>query len=125
MEYRVFDKKRKRFVSEDVLMDTNGDLYKVGKTLFADKLTLLHKNRYVFQKSIDLYDKNNNLIFVGDCLEAQVDENKIVRGIVTYAPELSSYIILVDDTSEYFLLGQSVSGLIKIIGNVFDEPKSE
>lgn len=123
--FRVYDKKRKKFITEDVLMNQNGDLYLVGQKLLGKKMTLLHQDRYVFQQAINLNDKDNNPIYIGDYLEAKVAEDRTVRGVVTFAPELSSYIILCFDSEEYFTLGESVCDLISIVGNVFDDLKKK
>lgn len=120
MEYRVYDKKKKKWLKDDVFLAPNGDLY---KSKGWGKPTFLHEDRYIFQKAIELNDKNDVPIFVGDYLEAHVAEDKMVRGMVTFAAELSSYIILCEDSYEYFTLGESVSSLIQVVGNVFDEDK--
>lgn len=121
--FRVYDKKRKKFITEDVLVDKNGDLYMIGKRLFGEKLTYLHQDRYVFQKAIELNDKNNIPIYIGDYLEAKISEDKTIFGLVTFAPELSAYIILCFESEEYFTLGESVCDLITVVGNVFDDLK--
>lgn len=121
--FRVYDKKRKKFITEDVLMNQNGDLYLVGQKLLGKKMTLLHQDRYVFQQAINLSDKNGVEIYIGDTLEAQVAEDRVIRGIVTFAPELSAYIILCFESEEYFTLGESVCDLITVVGNVFDDEK--
>ena len=121
--YRVYDKKRKKFVQDNIYLTPDGELIESKKTLFGNKLTFISQDRYVYQKSIDLYDKNNNLIFVGDHLEANVAEDRTIRGLVIFAEELSAYIILSFDSDEYFTLGTEVCQYISVIGNVFDEPK--
>lgn len=118
--FRVYDKKRKIFITEDVLMNKNGDLYMVGKKLFRNKFTFLHQDRYIFQQTTGLFDRNNIEIYIGDVLEAEVADDRTVRGIVVYASELASYVILCFDSDEYFVLGESVCGFIEVIGNVFD-----
>ena len=123
--YRVYDKKRKKFVQNDIYLTPDGELIESKKGLFGNRLTFVQEDRYVFQKSIELADKNKKDIYIGDHIKAQVSENKTVTGIVTFAPELSSYIILCFDTDEYFTLGTQVCDLIEIVGNVFDEPKKE
>ena len=121
--FRVYDKKRKIFMTEDVLIGKNGDLYKVGKNLLGSKLTYLHQNRYVFQQAIQLNDKNDMPIYIGDYLKAEVADNRIVRGMVTFAEEIGAYIILCFESDEYFVLSQSVCSRIEVVGNVFDNSK--
>lgn len=122
--YRVYDKKRKKWVNEDVYMNLNGDLFKVGQSMLGkNKLTFVSQDRYVYQKSIELYDRDGTEIYIGDYLEAQVANDRVVTGIVTYANELSAYIILCFDSNEFFTLGTDVCQYIKVIGNVFDESK--
>ena len=121
MEFRVYDKKKKIFMTDDVLMNKNGDLYTVGKSLFGNKLTFLHQDRYVFQKAIELNDKNDTLIYIGDVVEAKVGGDKLVRGVVSFAPEVSGYIILCFDTAEYFILSSEITDRIEVVSNVFEE----
>ena len=71
-------------------------------------------------RDIELDDKDGVLVYEGDYVEAQVSEDRIVRGLVSYACEISSYVLLCFDSEEYFTLGSEVSEFIKVIGNVFD-----
>ena len=123
MSYRVFDKKKKKFVTDNIFLTPNGELVESKKSLFGNQMTFVDGNRYVFQRAIELRDKNDIEIYVGDYLEAQVAEDKIIRGMVTFSQELSSYIILCFDTGEYFTLGESVCDLVTVVGNVFDDEK--
>lgn len=124
MSFRVYDKKKKKWVNEDIYMNPNGELFKVSQSLFGNnKLTFLHQDRYVFQRAIDLNDKDNNPIYIGDYLEARVADDRVVTGMVTFANELSAYVILCFDSNEFFTLGTDVCQYIKVIGNVFDESK--
>ena len=123
MAYRVYDKKRKKWLNDDVYLNPDGELFQATKSILGgNKLTFISQDRYVYQKSIELEDKNGKEIFIGDYLKAQVAEDRTVSGIVTFAAELSAYIILCFDTDEYFTLGQWVSSDIEIIGNVFEKP---
>lgn len=124
MEFRVYDKKRKKWLSEDVYLNQYGELLKSDKSIFGwTKPTFVDQNRYVYQKAIELCDMNGDMIYVGDYLEAKVADDKVVRGIVTFADELSAYIILCFDNDEYYTLGTEVCQYIKIVGNVFDGAK--
>lgn len=122
MEFRVYDKKKKRWITDKVYLTPEGDLFKLGKSMLGwSKPTFISENRYVYHNTIGLEDKDGCPIYMGDYLEAQVAEDRIVKGIVTFANELSAYIILCFDSDEYFTLGSEVSNYIKVIGNVFDE----
>ena len=123
MSYRVYDKKKKRFVEDNIFLTPDGELVESKKSLFGDKITFVSQNRYVYQKYIELDDVNEKQIYVGDYLEAKISEDKTVIGMVTFAPELSAYIILCFETEEYFTLGTEVCQYVKVVGNVFDEKK--
>lgn len=123
MSYRVYDKKKRKFVTDNVYLTPDGELVESKKSLFGNKMTFVNGNRFVYQRYIGLNDKKGAPVYIGDTLEAQVSEDRIVRGMVTFAPELSAYIILCFDSEEYFTLGESVCNLISVIGNVFDDEK--
>lgn len=125
MSFRVYDRKKKKFVTDNVYLTPDGELVESKKSLFGNKMTFVDKNRFVFQRYIELDDKDGTPIFIGDYLEAQVAEERIVRGVVTFAEELSAYIILCFDPDEYFTLGTDVVQFIKVVGNVFDEEKKK
>lgn len=119
--FRVYDTKQRKWITENVYLTPNYDLYMSRKNLFGiEKLKLLQDSRYVYHRAIDLYDKNNKLVHEGDYLKARISEDKIVYGLVTYAIELSAYIIICEDSNEFYTLGSEVCDLIEIVGNVFD-----
>ena len=120
MAYRVYDTEQKCWVN-DVYLSTNGELYKEIRSFFGIvKLVPLNSERYVYHNDINLYDKNEALIFEGDVVNAQVGEDKFVTGFVAYVNELAGYAILCDDTEEFYMLGSDVCEFIEIVGNVFD-----
>lgn len=123
MSFRVYDKKKRKFVTDNIYLTPDGELVESKKSLWGNKMTFVDGNRYVYQRYIGLEDKNNISIYIGDTLEAQVAEDRVIRGIVTFAPELSAYIILCFESEEYFTLGESVCDLITVVGNVFDDEK--
>lgn len=125
MSYRVYDKKKKKFVEDNIFLTPDGELVESKKSIFGDKITFVSQNRYIYQKYIELDDIDGKQIYVGDYLEAKISEDKTVIGMVTFAPELSAYIILCFETEEYFTLGTEVCQYIKVVGNVFDEKKDK
>lgn len=125
MGYRVYDKKKKRFVQDNIFLTPDGELVESKKSLFGDKLTFVAQNRYVYQKYIELDDKDGKQIYVGDYLEATVADDRVIEGMVTFAPELSAYIILCFESEEFFTLGSDVVQFIRVIGNVFDDKRNK
>ena len=125
--FRVFDTEDKKWVKENVYLDSNDDLFLIKHWLFGaiKSIKPLYQDRYVYHEDIELYDKDNTLIFIGDWLKAQISEDKSVLGLVVYSNELSSYIILCDETSEFYSLGIDASPYIKVVGNVFDGLKED
>lgn len=122
MGFRVFDLEKEKWVKKYVYQNANGELFLIKPSIFGfiKRVIFLSDDRYICHRDIELWDKNGKLIFEGDYLEAEVDIDRTVRGVVVYSTELSAYIILCDELSEYFTLGKEVSELIKVIGNVFD-----
>lgn len=123
MAYRVYDKKKKKFVTDNIFLTPDGELVESKKSLFSNKMTFVDGNRFVFQKSTELFDKDNKEVFVGDYLSAEVSDDRIVEGLVTFAEELGSFVILCFDTDEYFVLSQSICSRIQVTKNVFDDNK--
>ena len=123
MSYRVFDKKRKRFVTENVYLTPDGELVESKKSLFGNKMTFIDQNRYVYQRYIGLSDQDNNPIYIGDVLEAKVADDEVVTGVVSFAQELSSYIIFCDCNEKWYTLGTEICDRIRVIGNIFDDEK--
>lgn len=124
MSFRVYDKKKKRFIVDNVFLTPDGELVESKRSVFGNKMTFVDQNRFVYQKFIELNDKNGAPIYMGDYVKAQVSEDKEVHGLVTFAHELSSYVILCFDSDEYFTLGTEVCEFIEVEGNVFDDLKN-
>ena len=122
MAYRVYDNEQKKWVRDNIYLTPDGELFLIKKSLFGTvKVPLaLSQDRYIYHKAIDLSDKNKKEIYEGDYIKAQVGEDKSVIGLVAFATELSSYVILCVDSDEFYTLGSEVTEHIEEIGNVFD-----
>jgi hypothetical protein len=120
MAYRVYDNERKKWLKDNIYMSPDECLFKIKQGLLGMTKIPLDAERYIYHKDIGLYDKNSKLVFEGDYILARVAEDKEVVGFVAYAYELSAWVILCDESNEFFTLGSSVSAEISIIGNVFD-----
>lgn len=120
--FRVFDTETNEWVNNNVYMNQSGELFLIKNSIFGKpkKFIMLTPDRYVFHPDIGLYDKGNSLVFLGDYVLAHITEGKDVVGFVAFANELSAYIILCEETNEFFTLGSEVTEFIEIIGNVFD-----
>ena len=123
MAYRVYDKKKRRFVTDNVYLTPDGELVESKKSLFGNKMTFIDQNRFVYQRYIGLSDLDNNPIYIGDILEARVADDEIVTGIVSFAEELSSYVIFCDCNEKWYTLSTEICDRIRVIGNVFDNDK--
>lgn len=122
MEYRVYDTKEKKWVWNKVYLTPSGELYIINQSVLGwTKMPLaLSQDRYVYHKAIDLWDKNQKQVFEGDYIQAQVDKDRSVVGLVSFAQELSAYVILCVDSDEFYTLGSEVTEFIQVVGNVFD-----
>lgn len=117
---RVYDKYEKCWV-DNALLASNGDIYILKNGLLGKKLKLTSPERYIYHKDINLWDKDNNLIYEGDMVEATVSEDTTVTGMVAYARELAGYVILCSDCEKWYSLGSEVCQYVKVVGNVFDD----
>ena len=118
--YRIYNEEKKKWCN-DIFIAPNGDLYALKKGfLKRERLIPISDEKYIIHRDIDLIDRDGVAIHEGDYIQAKVDEDKIVLGLVVYAHELASYIILCLNSEEYYVLGSDVCEFTKVVGNVFD-----
>ena len=122
MMYRVYDNDKKVWLKDNIYLSPNNELFKIKKSVLGmvKTLLILSQDRYIYHQDTMLNDKNDTLVYEGDYILAKVAEDKEVVGLVAYAHELSSYVILCVDSDEFYTLGSNVSSDIEVIGNVFD-----
>ena len=127
MSYRVYDTIEKKWVRNNIYLNPDGDLFLIKQSLFGMvKIPLvLSQDRYIYHRDINLYDKDGVLVYEGDYVRAKVAEDKEEIGLVSYAHELSAYVILCVDSDIFYTLGSEITEFIEIVGNVFDGYKEE
>lgn len=119
--FRVYNTEKKQWVKDDIYLNPNGELFLIKQSLFGwIKVPMVLDDKYVYHRDIGLYDKNQNLVFEGDYIRARVAEDKEEIGLVSYAHELSAYVILCVDSDTFYTLGSETTEFIEVIGNVFD-----
>ena len=123
--YRVYDTQKKKWLKYDVYLMPNGDLYKLEKPIFRKRNTLrqLSTDRYVYHRDIGLYDKNDVLIYQGDIVKANINEDEYINAEVAYVEHIASYVILDFKEGRYYSLGTEECSHLEVIGNVFDTPE--
>lgn len=121
--YRVYNLEQKEWINDGIYLPPNtyNDVYVLKKGLFGKKKLILEPDgKYVVHKDIEMCDKDGDMIYEGDYLQAIVANEEVVVGLVTYAHEYSCYILLCDKIDKFYGLGTDISDRVKIVGNVFD-----
>ena len=123
--YRVYDTQKKRWLKYDIYLMPNGDLYKLEKPIFRKRNTLkqLSNERYIVHRDIGLTDKNDVLIYQGDIVKANINEDEYINAEVAYVEHIASYVILDFKEGRYYSLGTEECSHLEVIGNVFDTPE--
>lgn len=115
--YRVYDLENKEWCTNTVAVLSYGGVFRViNKAFGLSQLKPLSETQFAVHKCVDLFDKNNQMIYEGDILQAESN----VTGVISYAPEIASFVLLDYNTSQYFHLGAEICKHLMIIGNVFD-----
>ena len=123
MSFRVYDKKKKKFIENGILLTPEGELVESKKSFFGNKLSFVDQDRYVYQKYIELDDKDGTPMYIGDYVKAEINEDETVLCMVTFSSQVSAFIIIRLDKDEWFPLGESLCSRVKVVGNVFDDLK--
>lgn len=119
---RVYDTKEKKWAQRDefFLSCFNSDLYHATKTMFGNyKMELVSPERYVVHQYIGTNDMDGNPLYEGDICDAALP-GKHIQVTVAYVLERGAFYLLDYDNSNYYSIGEDVSSIIKVIGNVFD-----
>lgn len=122
MEFRVRDTFKSCWITNNIYLNSNGELFKIKKSLFgmARRPIALDTIRYVCHKAINLWDKNQQQVFEGDYIKARVADDREEIGLVAFAEELAAYVILCAKSDTFYTLGKDIAEYIEVIGNVFD-----
>ncbi len=123
--YRVYDQQKKRWIRYNIYLTPNEELYMLEKPIFRKRNTLrqLSTDRYVYHRDIGLTDKNGALIYQGDIVKANINEDEYINAEVAYVEHIASYVILDFKEGRYYSLGTEECSHLEVIGNVFDTPE--
>lgn len=121
--FRVYDKKKKKFLYDDVFLGSDDVIFKYNCGFLKSYLRVLSANRYVFQNCIEIPDVNNRLIFEGDKVKYKLD-SKTVQDIVSYVSQIASYMVIDHKDQICYPIranGDEINVEIEVIGNVFED----
>ena len=126
--YRVFDKRKNRWVRDDIFLTQSGMLCKIKRGIFGrSKIVLLYDDEYIYHNAIELTDREGRAIFEGDIVKAYIngDDEKVLPIIaeIAYIYQLASYVLLDYATGYYYSLGEEQCNFVEVIGNVLDNPE--
>ena len=121
--FRIFDKIENEWMdNEDVALTPDGDIVLI-RTGFFGKITLEYSqedSRYIVHKDVELFDKEDELIYEGDFCES--DDGRV--GLIYYSTERAAYVFLDVVNQEYLELSDAIcSHWLTVVGNVFDTPE--
>ena len=122
--YRVWDKKKKKWVNNEVLLGDNGEIYRISKDKLRCKIKLLPETRYVCQMSSGVRDKNKILLFEGDIVACkkmnEKEDEKGFIGQVCYLKDQCRWVILDFNNNKWYEISSERSNLIEKTGLCLD-----
>ena len=122
--YRIYDLKKKRWRNNNIYLAPNEEVFTVERFPFKskDKLVAADEDRFIVHRDTGLTDKSGILIYEGDIVKAEVEDNAFIIAEVIYLHERASYIIMSFKAETWYDLGTQVCDRIEVVGNVFDTP---
>lgn len=122
---RIFDKLKGRWIKNDIYISTNENMFKIDRTLFKnkEKLVQVSSERYVIHKDIGLVDKNYQLIYEGDIVNAQISEDEFIIVEIAYVNQTASYMAFDFKTDTAYSITEEGCKFMEVVGNVFDTPE--
>ena len=123
--YRVYDRKKGRWIQSNIYLAPNGNVFQMDKTMFKnkEKLVQVSNERYIYHRDLGLTDKNYEMIYEGDIAEFQVAEDKFVIVEIAYVNERASYMAFDFKEDLVYELNEERCKFLEVIGNVFDTPE--
>lgn len=137
--FRVWDKHKKEWIQENVLMGSNGELYRM---IFGEVSERLDEKKYIIQNITGYKDKRKKPVFCGDIVKfkyfagdfswefmtpEQVEENTKIQGkefvgVVEWDKFAAGFLIICGDkTSTHTRFPCVYLKDSEIIGNIFEK----
>lgn len=125
MSFRIYDRRKGRWIRDNIYLAPNGNVFKLDKNIFKnkEKLVQVSNERFVYHRDIGLVDRDYDVIYEGDIAEAEIADNEFIIVEIAYLNQIASYAALDYKTDNYYELNEERCKYIKIIGNVFDTPE--
>ena len=122
--YRIYDLKKKRWKNNNIYIAPNETVFIIEKLPFKskDKLIAADEDRYIIHRDTGLTDKQGVVVYEGDIVKAEVEDNTFIIAEVVYLHVTASYVIMSFKAETWYDLGTQVCDRIEVVGNVFDTP---
>lgn len=125
--HRVYNKKDKTWLKDEIYISTMGDMFSSKKSFWNKfglfKLQLISEHKNIVQNAVGVRDKNGRIVFEGDICKCDVDDDKSILCVVGFAPERASYLFFDYEHSVFYPISNECSDRIEVVGNTFDNPE--
>ena len=125
--HRVYDKKDKTWLKDEIYISTMGDMFSSKKSFWNRfglfKLQLISEHKNAVQNAVGVRDKNGRIIYEGDICRCNIGDDESILCAVGFVPERASYMLYDYENKVFYAISDEYSDRIEVIGNTFDNPE--